>query len=169
MSPAGAAVGVILSEAERKAYMVDDVAGIESSSLAQAYARARGADRMSSFGDIIALSHKVDMPTARIISREVSDGIIAPGYSSEALEVLQKKKGGKYLILQMDPSYEPSAQEVRTVYGINLTQDRNDARITPQDTFGTVITPKESRPLPESALRDLTVATIALKYTQVSA
>lgn len=148
--------------------MMDDATGIEDSRLAQAYARARGADRMASFGDIIALSHTVDVPTARIISREVSDGIIAPKYSREALEILQKKKGGKYLILQIDPDYEPPAQETRTVYGVNLTQNRNDARITPQETFGTLITPKDSGPLAESALRDLTVATIALKYTQVS-
>ncbi|THY92546.1 AICARFT/IMPCHase bienzyme [Aureobasidium pullulans] len=166
VSPAGAAIGVPLNEVERKVYMVDDIEGIESSGLAQAYARARGADRMSSFGDMIALSHEVDIPTAKIISREVSDGVIAPSYTKEALEILGKKKGGRYLVLQMDPEFEPAAQEYRTVYGINLTQGRNDAHITPTDSFGTVITPKDSAALPESALRDLTVATIALKYTQ---
>ena len=145
--------------------MVDDIEGIESSGLAQAYARARGADRMSSFGDIIALSDEVDVPTAKIISREVSDGVIAPAYSKEALEILTKKKGGKYLVLQMDETYEPPVTETRSVYGIQLQQHRNDVQITPKDTFTTVITPKDSS-LPESALRDLTVATVALKYTQ---
>lgn len=166
VSPAGAAIGVPLSEVERKVYMVDDIDGIESSGLAQAYARARGADRMSSFGDMIALSEEVDVPTAKIISREVSDGVIAPKYSDEALEILKKKKGGKYLILEMDLEYEPPATETRSVYGVNLRQHRNDARISPSDTFNTIITPKDFGALPESALRDLTVATIALKYTQ---
>jgi phosphoribosylaminoimidazolecarboxamide formyltransferase / IMP cyclohydrolase len=166
VSPAGAAIGVPLNAKERKVYMVDDIEGIESSGLAQAYARARGADRMSSFGDLIALSDKVDVPTAKIISREVSDGVIAPGYEPAALEILKKKKGGKYVVLEMDESYEPPLQETRTVYGIHLSQRRNDAEITPKDTFGAIITPKDSPPLPESALRDLTVATIALKYTQ---
>ncbi|KAF9701489.1 hypothetical protein EKO04_000167 [Ascochyta lentis] len=166
VSPAGAAIGVPLSAEERQVYMVDDIAGIESSGLAQAYARARGADRMSSFGDMIALSHEVDLPTAKIISREVSDGVIAPGYTAEALEILKKKKGGKYLVLQMDDDYVPSTEETRTVYGITLKQHRNDAKIVPADNFNTVIVPKGTGPLPESAQRDLTVATIALKYTQ---
>ncbi|KAH8648905.1 cytidine deaminase-like protein [Tricladium varicosporioides] len=165
VSPAGAAIGVPLSPEERKVYMVDDIEGLENSPLAQAYARARGADRMSSFGDMIALSDIVDVPTAKIISREVSDGIIAAGYEDAALEILKKKKGGKYLVLQMDPEYEPSPQESRTVYGITLTQHRNDVKISPK-SFTSIITPKESGPLPDSALRDLTVATIALKYTQ---
>ncbi|GAB7345358.1 hypothetical protein MBLNU457_3708t3 [Dothideomycetes sp. NU457] len=159
VSPAGAAIGVALNEVERKVYMVDDIEGIESSALAQAYARARGADRMSSFGDMIAVSDEVDLPTAKIISREVSDGIIAPSYQKEALEILSKKKGGKYLVLQMDPDYESSETETRTVYGINLRQARNNYHITPQETFG-------KTNVPESALRDLTVATIALKFTQ---
>ncbi|KAF2842662.1 bifunctional purine biosynthesis protein ADE17 [Patellaria atrata CBS 101060] len=166
VSPAGAAIDVKLSEVERKVYMVDDIEGLENSPLAQAYARARGADRMSSFGDMIALSHEVDVTTAKIISREVSDGIIAPGYAPEALEILKRKKGGKYLILQIDPEYEPPTQETRMAYGIYLTQQRNDARISPVDTFGDIIVPQNSGPLKESALRDLTVATIALKYTQ---
>lgn len=165
VSPAGAAIGVPLSAEERKVYMVDDIENLENSPLAQAYARARGADRMSSFGDMIALSDVVDVPTAKIISREVSDGVIAAGYETEALEILKKKKGGKYLILQMDPEYEPSAQEQRTVYGITLSQGRNDVQISPK-SFTSIITPKESGPLSDSALRDLTVATIALKYTQ---
>lgn len=166
VSPAGAAIGVPLNEKERKVYMVDDIENLEYSGLAQAYARARGADRMSSFGDMIALSDKVDVPTAKIISREVSDGVIAPGYSEEALEILSKKKGGKYLVLQMDPSYEPQGTETRTVYGISLRQGRNEAQISPLESFGSIVTPKDAAPLKESALRDLTVATVALKYTQ---
>lgn len=166
VSPAGAAIGVPLSEVERKVFMVDDIEGLESSGLAQAYARARGADRMSSFGDLIALSDEVDVPTAKIISREVSDGVIAPGYSKVAFEILSKKKGGKYLIIEIDPSYEPPVTETRSVYGIQLQQHRNDFEVSIKDTFNTIITPKDSGPLPESALRDLTVATVALKYTQ---
>ncbi|KAJ5105501.1 hypothetical protein NUU61_002848 [Penicillium alfredii] len=155
VSPAGAAIGVPLTEKERKVYMVNDIAGIESSGLAQAYARARGADRMSSFGDILALSDVVDVPTAKIISREVSDGVIAAGYEPEALEILSKKKGGKYLVLEMDEDYTPPAEETRTLYGVQLTQHRNDIVISPSKTFSTI-----------AALRDLTVATIALKFTQ---
>lgn len=165
VSPAGAAIGVPLNSTERKAYMVDDIDGLDTSLLAQAYARARGADRMSSFGDVIALSDPVDFTTAKIISREVSDGVIAPGYEPEALDILSKKKAGKYLILQMDERYKPSPAEDRTVFGITLSQSRNDVSID-ASTFSTVITPKDSSALPESALRDLTVATIALKYTQ---
>lgn len=166
VSPAGAAVAVPLNEKERKVYMVDDIEGIETSSLAQAYARARGADRMSSFGDVIALSDVCDVPTAKIISREVSDGVVAPGYEDEALAILSKKKGGKYLVLQMDPNYEPPSQEYRIVYGITLTQGRNDVKISPKDTFASIIRPKDAEAVTESALRDLTVATIAVKYTQ---
>ncbi|TDZ54830.1 Bifunctional purine biosynthesis protein ADE17 [Colletotrichum trifolii] len=165
VSPAGAAIGTPLTEEERKVYFVNDIEGIESSPLAQAYARARGADRMSSFGDVIALSDVVDLPTASIISKEVSDGVIAPGYEPAALEILKKKKGGKYLVLQIDPDYTPSKTETRTVYGVTLQQHRNDIEISPK-SFNRIITPKESGPLSESALRDLTVATIALKYTQ---
>ncbi|RWA09048.1 hypothetical protein EKO27_g6048 [Xylaria grammica] len=164
VSPAGAAIGVPLSADERKVYFVDDIPGIETSSLAQAYARARGADRMSSFGDMIALSDIVDVPTASIISKEVSDGVIAPGYEDAALEILRKKKGGKYLVLQMDPEYRPDAMETRTVYGVTLAQHRNDVEISP-DSFGRTVTPKDFV-VPEAAARDLTVATIALKYTQ---
>lgn len=166
VSPAGVAIGVALSDVERKVYMVDDIEGLESSQLAQAYARARGADRMSSFGDVIAVSHEVDVPTAKIIGKEVSDGIIAPGYQPEALEILSKKKGGKYLVLQIDKTFVPPAQESRTVYGVTMSQHRNDATITPQNTFNSIVVPKDSPKLPESALRDLTVATIALKFTQ---
>ncbi|KAI0505555.1 AICARFT/IMPCHase bienzyme [Xylaria bambusicola] len=164
VSPAGAAIGVPLSADERKVYFVDDIQGIETSSLAQAYARARGADRMSSFGDLIALSDVVDVPTASIISKEVSDGVIAPGYEDAALEILRKKKGGKYLVLQMDPEYQPDTIETRTVYGVTLSQHRNDVEISP-DSFSQTVTPKDFV-VPEAAARDLTVATIALKYTQ---
>ncbi|KAF7563786.1 hypothetical protein G7046_g323 [Stylonectria norvegica] len=165
VSPAGAAIGLPLTEDERKVYFVNDIEGIETSGLAQAYARARGADRMSSFGDMIALSDTVDVPTARIISKEVSDGVIAPGYEDAALEILKKKKGGRYLVLQIDPEYAPPTTETRTVYGISLQQHRNDVEITPR-SFSNIITPKDAGALPESAARDLTVATITLKYTQ---
>ena len=180
VSPAGAAVAVPLSDEERTVYMVEDIEGLEKSGLAQAYARARGADRMSSFGDLVALSDKVDVTTAKILSREVSDGIIAPEYEPEAFEMLAKKKGGKYLVLQMDPSYDPPATETREVYGITLSQTRNDAKIDPLTSFKSIITPKSAATnatngaaapsaattLPESALRDLTIATVAAKYTQ---
>jgi phosphoribosylaminoimidazolecarboxamide formyltransferase/IMP cyclohydrolase len=181
VSPAGAAVGVPLTPVEKRVFMVEDVDGLSESLLAQAYARARGADRMSSFGDMIALSDAVDVPTARLIAKEVSDGVIAPAYAPEALELLARKKGGKYLVLQVDAAYEPAEDEVRSVYGVTLAQRRNDARITPHSTFGKIITaPREEKKeeeeegsppappplLPESALRDLTVATVALKYTQ---
>ena len=165
VSPAGAAVAVSLSSTERRVFMVDDIQGLESSGLAQAYARARGADRMSSFGDIAALSDVVDVPTAMIIKREVSDGCIAPGYEPDALKILSEKKGGKYLVLEMDPAYEPPAQDVRTVYGVSIAQDRNDAVIS-RASFSYIVTQKQANGLPDSALRDLTVATIAVKYTQ---
>ncbi|KAK5990888.1 Bifunctional purine biosynthesis protein ADE17 [Cladobotryum mycophilum] len=165
VSPAGAAIGLPLTADERKVYFVNDIEGIENSALAQAYARARGADRMSSFGDVIALSDIVDVPTASIISKEVSDGVIAPGYEDAALAILKKKKGGKYLVLQIDPDYTPGPIETRTVYGVNIQQHRNDVEITPK-SFNTIITPKDASALSESAARDLTIATITLKYTQ---
>ncbi|OXV08168.1 hypothetical protein Egran_04070 [Elaphomyces granulatus] len=166
VSPTSAAIGLPLNGKERKVYMVDDIAGIESSGLAQAYARARGTDRMSSFGDVIALSDKVDVVTARVISREVSDGVIAPGYDPEALEILKQKKGGKYFVLEIEESYAPPSLETRTLYGVQLEQRRNDVVISPQDTFNRILTPKDLPKLPDAALRDVTVATIALKYTQ---
>jgi len=166
VSPAGAAIGVPLGDAERAVYMVDDIPGLAESGLAQAYARARGADRMSSFGDMVALSDECDEATARILSREVSDGVIAPGYAPAALALLRKKKAGRYLVLQMDPAWRAPATETRTVCGVTLTQARNDAPITPDGSFATLLTHKERGPLPESARRDLTVATVALKYTQ---
>ncbi|KAI9228634.1 MAG: phosphoribosylaminoimidazolecarboxamide formyltransferase/IMP cyclohydrolase [Piptocephalis tieghemiana] len=161
VSPAGAAIGVPLSEEEKHVYMVHDLP--ELSPLACAYARARGADRMSSFGDWIGLSDVCDVPTARIISREVSDGIIAPGYQPEALEILRKKKGGKYTILEMDPTFEPGPMEHRQVYGLTLEQRRNDVPITPA-LFDHVVSARKD--LSPEAVRDLVVGTIALKYTQ---
>lgn len=128
VSPAGVAVGLELNAVEAQVYGVDDLKE-PLTQLACAYARARGADRMSSFGDFIALSAPCDLATAKIISREVSDGVIAPGYAPEALEVLRKKKGGKYCVLEIDPSYKPPAIETRQVYGIHLQQKRNDAKI----------------------------------------
>jgi phosphoribosylaminoimidazolecarboxamide formyltransferase/IMP cyclohydrolase len=165
VSPAGAAIAIPLTEEEAKVYMVSDIAGLDQSPLAQAYARARGADRMSSFGDFIAVSREVDVPTAKIISREVSDGIIAPGYLPEALEILQKKKGGKYCVLQIDTSFVPTEVEIRTVFGVQLQQRRNDAKITAKESFNQILVPKDTQ-LTGAAQRDLTVATIAIKYTQ---
>ncbi|CCU98974.1 unnamed protein product [Malassezia sympodialis ATCC 42132] len=161
VSPAGAAVAVPLSDAEARAYFVADLG--ELSPVATAYARARGADRMSSFGDFIALSHPCDEQTAKMISREVSDGVIAPGYEPAALEALRAKKGGKYCVLQMDASYVPSTIESRQVYGVTLQQRRNDLAITPA-LFQNVVS--AAKDVPESAVLDMIVATIALKYTQ---
>nr|XP_061796038.1 bifunctional purine biosynthesis protein PURH [Nerophis lumbriciformis] len=161
VSPAGAAVGVPLSEEEAKVCMVHDMLK-DLSQLATAYARARGSDRMSSFGDFIAVSDVCDVPTAKIISREVSDGIIAPGYDDEALKILSKKKNGNYCVLQMDPDYEPDDNEVRVLFGLHLKQKRNNALIN-KDFFSNVVS-KGS--LSEAAVRDLTVATITVKYTQ---
>lgn len=161
VSPAGTAVGLPLSDVEKKIYMVDTIENL--SPLANAYARARGADRMSSFGDFIALSNIVDLPTAQIISKEVSDGVIAPGYEPEALELLKAKKKGKYCVLQIDPNYNPPSMEKRQVYGITLEQKRNDA-IFNSSTFKE-FTSKNTN-LTDQAAIDLTVATIVLKYTQ---
>ncbi|XP_073815203.1 bifunctional purine biosynthesis protein ATIC [Musca autumnalis] len=162
VSPAGAAVGNPLSKEQAKLCMVDDLYD-SLTPLATAYARARGADRMSSFGDFVALSDVCDVVTAKIISREVSDGIIAPGYEPAALEILKKKKNGAYCILEMDPNYEPSVLERKTIFGLTLEQKRNDAVIDPS-LFSNVVT--KQKQLPESAVRDLIVATIALKFTQ---
>ncbi|ELU08339.1 hypothetical protein CAPTEDRAFT_20325 [Capitella teleta] len=162
VSPAGAAVGVPLTKEQARLCFVDDLLD-DLSPLATAYARARGADRMSSFGDFIAVSDVCDVPTARIISREVSDGIIAPGYEAEALEILKKKKGGNYCVLQMDPAYEPDNLETRTLFGMQLQQKTNDAKID-ANLFKKIVT--QCQELPEGAVRDLIVASIALKYTQ---
>lgn len=162
VSPAGAAIGLPLTQEDAAVCMVSDLAA-QLSPLACAYARARGADRMSSFGDFVALSDACDAPTARIISREVSDGVIAPAYTPEALELLKKKKGGGYCVLQMDPNYEPDLMEQKTIFGLTLEQRRNDVKIT-SELFRNVVT--DNKELPENAVRDLIVATIALKYTQ---
>ena len=161
VSPAGAAVAVPLSKQEARAYFVDDLD--ELTPLATAYARARGADRMSSFGDWVALSEPVDTITARLIAREVSDGVIAPGYEPEALEILKLKKNGRYPIIQIDPSYVPPLLERRDVFGITFTQRRNDVEINDLLLLNVV---SASQNLPDSAKRDLIVATIATKYAQ---
>ncbi len=160
VSPAGAAVGIALDDTLTKAYFVDDM---EESPLMAAYARARGADRVSSYGDFAALSDEVDTPTARLISREVSDGVIAPGYGKEALDILKAKKGGKYLVIKMDADYEPEEIEIREVFGIQFEQKRNNAVATP-DMLRNIVTRKKE--LPASAVRDLIVATATIKYTQ---
>jgi phosphoribosylaminoimidazolecarboxamide formyltransferase/IMP cyclohydrolase len=160
VSPSGAAVATPLSDVLKKIYFVDD---LELSPLATAYARARGVDRMSSFGDWIALSETVDVPTAKLISREVSDGVIAPAYEPEALDILKKKKQGKYAVIQIDSAYEPSALETRDVFGITFEQHRHDRLVTPAD-FSNIVT--KNKALPESAIRDMLMAWITLKYTQ---
>ncbi|XP_012276095.1 bifunctional purine biosynthesis protein PURH isoform X2 [Orussus abietinus] len=162
VSPAGAAVGLPLNADHARLCQVDDIIN-SLTPLACAYARARGADRMSSFGDFVALSDPCDVPTAKIISREVSDGIIAPGYSDGALEILKKKKNGGYCILRIDPTYEPAPQEHKVLYGMTLEQLRNDAVID-KTTFANIVT--KTKNLSHDAIRDLIVATIALKYTQ---
>jgi len=160
VSPAGAAVSVPLSDTLKKAYFVDDM---EMTPLLTAYARARGADRVSSYGDFAALSDTVDVPTARLLSREVSDGVIAPGYEKEALEILRAKKQGKYLVIEIDAGYEPEDLETREVFGVEFEQKRNDADIN-LDLLQNIVTGKKE--LPSSAKRDLIVATATLKYTQ---
>ena len=161
VSPAGAAVGLPLSPVEAKIYWVDDLG--ELSPLASAYARARGADRMSSFGDFISLSDVCDVSTAKLIKREVSDGVIAPGYEPEALEILKGKKKGNYNIIQIDPNYVPAPLERKQVYGITFEQGRNELHIG-KDFFDNIVT--ENKELPDTAKIDLTIAMITLKYTQ---
>ena len=162
VSPAGAAVGLPLTDVEKKIYWVDDL-DMEFTPLANAYARARGADRMSSFGDFISLSDVCDVPTARIIKREVSDGVIAPGYEPEALEILKAKKKGAYNVIEIDESYVPAPTEVKQVFGISFEQGRNELKID-DDFFNHVVT--EAKELPEQAKIDLAIAMITLKYTQ---
>ena len=161
VSPAGAAVGLPLSETLAKIYWVDDLG--ELSPLACAYARARGADRMSSFGDFIALSDVCDEDTARLIKREVSDGVIAPGYTPEALELLKQKKKGNYNVIQIDPDYVPAPLEHKEVFGITFEQGRNELVID-DDFFANVVT--ENKEIPKSAQIDLAISMITLKYTQ---
>ncbi|ALB45642.1 phosphoribosylaminoimidazolecarboxamide formyltransferase [Clostridium beijerinckii] len=161
VSPAGAAIGIPLSENLKKAYFVDE--HIKLSALASAYARARGADRVSSYGDFIALSDTVDVPTAKLIRQEVSDGIIAPAYTEEALKILKEKKKGRYNIIQIDPNYEPMVIEKRKVYGITFEQRRNDV-IPDFSMLENIVT--TSNEIPEVAKRNLVISMITLKYTQ---
>ncbi len=161
VSPAGAAVGLPLDETLAKIYWVDDMG--ELSPLACAYARARGADRMSSFGDFISLSDVCDRDTAMLIKREVSDGVIAPGYTEEALEILRQKKNGNYNVIEIDPSYRPAPTEHKEVFGITFEQGRNELPIN-DELLSNIVT--ENKDLPESAKRDLLISLITLKYTQ---
>ncbi|MCQ4894848.1 phosphoribosylaminoimidazolecarboxamide formyltransferase [Anaerotruncus sp. DFI.9.16] len=160
VSPAGAAVGLPLSEVEKKIYFVDD---LELSPIASAYARARGADRMSSYGDWVALSDACDVQTAKLLAREVSDGIIAPGYTDEALEVLKTKRKGGYNVVRIDPDYAPAPVEHKDVFGITFEQGRNELKID-NALLENVVT--DCKTLPDDAKRDLVIALIALKYTQ---
>lgn len=162
VSPAGAAVGLPLSEVERKIYWVDDME-IEFTPLANAYTRARGADRMSSFGDFISLSDPCDEATALIIKREVSDGVIAPGYTDEALQILKAKKNGNYNVIAIDPDYAPAQLERKEVFGVTFEQGRNELVID-EHFFEHIVT--ENKEIPDSANMDLAIAMITLKYTQ---
>ncbi len=162
VSPAGAAVGLPLSDVEKKIYWVDDM-DFEFTPLANAYARARGADRMSSFGDFISLSDVCDKETALIIKREVSDGVIAPGYTDEALEILKQKKKGNYNVIEIDPNYVPKELERKEVFGITFEQGRNELKID-DDFFSDIVT--KNKDLTKQAKIDLAIAMITLKYTQ---
>lgn len=163
VSPTSAALGTILPEKLKKACFVDDVKGLDKSPLACAYARARGTDRLCSFGDWIALSDVCDKTTARLIKREVSDGVIAPGYTEEALEILKAKKGGAYNVVKIDPEYVPAEIERKQVFGVTFEQGRNNVKID-KTLLENIVT--ANKDLPEEAARDLIVALITLKYTQ---
>ena len=163
VSPTSAAVGIPLSADLKRACFVDDIEGLDDSPLACAYARARGTDRMCSFGDWVALSDPCDVTTAKMLKREVSDGVIAPGYDPEALEILKTKRKGNYNIVEIDPDYVPDPQERKQVFGITFEQGRNNFRIN-RELLGDIVT--KNKALPESAVRDLIVALITLKYTQ---
>ena len=164
VSPAGAAVGEKLTQKEKIACFVDDIAGLDDSAMACAYARARGTDRMSSFGDFIALSDECDETTAMIIKREVSDGVIAPSYSPKALEILKAKRNGTYNVIQIDPEYIPAEQETKMVYGVTFEQGRNNFKIDRELVTKEIVT--ANKDLPESAIQDMIVSLITLKYTQ---
>ena len=163
VSPTAAAIGKPLSDSLKKACFVDDIEGLDDSLLACAYARARGTDRMSSFGDWIALSEECDLTIAKIISREVSDGVIAPSYSPEALELLRAKRKGAYNIVKIDPDYEPAEIERKQVYGITFEQGRNNFKID-RELLSNVVT--ANKELPDDAKIDMIIALITLKYTQ---
>lgn len=160
VSPAGAAVAVPLDDTLKKMYFVE---GVEVSPMAAAYIRARGADRMSSYGDFAALSDECDEQTAEYLSREVSDGIIAPSYSEKALEILKKKKRGNYVVIKIDPQYVPEKQESKEVFGVTFEQSRNDIKIN-KELFNNIVT--KNKDIPEEAVRDLIISMITLKYTQ---
>ncbi len=162
VSPAGAALGIPLDETEKRLFLAD-LPGLDESPLACAYVRARGTDRMSSFGDWIALSDPCDAVTASVIRREVSDGVVAPGYSDEALAILREKRNGNYAVVRMDPGWEPPLPERRDVFGVTFEQRRNDAAVDPA-VFDRPVT--RLRDIPEAARRDLTLALLVLKYTQ---
>ncbi len=164
VSPAGAAVGLPLSDTLKKIYFVDDIAGLDSSPMACAYARARGADRMSSYGDFIALSDTCDLPTALIIKREVSDGVIAPDFTPEALEILREKRKGTYNVIRINPTYKPEPIERKQVFGITFEQGRNEIRLDDPQLFENI--PTQNKTFTEDARRDLMIALITLKYTQ---
>ncbi len=163
VSPTSAAMALPLDGALKRACFVDDIEGLDDSPMACAYARARGTDRMSSFGDWVALSEPCDAVTARILQREVSDGIIAPGYTPEALEILKTKRKGGYNVVQIDPGYEPEAQEVKMVFGVTFEQGRNNFPIR-RELLENVVT--KNREIPDSAARDLLLSLVTLKYTQ---
>jgi len=164
VSPAGAAVGLPLSDTLKRIYFVDDIEGLDESPQACAYARARGADRMSSYGDFIALSDTCDRSTALIIKREVSDGVIAPAYTEEALEILKEKRKGTYNILRIDPSYRPDPIERKQVFGVTFEQGRNEISLDNPSLFENI--PTQNKTFSKEALRDLMIALITLKYTQ---
>ena len=163
VSPAGAAIGLPLSETLKKIYFVDDVE-MELTPLACAYARARGADRMCSYGDYVALSDECDAATATLIKREVSDGVIAPGYTPEALAILQQKRRGTYNVIRIDPDYRPAPVEHKQVFGITFEQGRNEIRLDDPALF--TVRPTQNKDIPDNALRDLIISLITLKYTQ---
>ncbi|MFC2394185.1 MAG: phosphoribosylaminoimidazolecarboxamide formyltransferase [Alloprevotella tannerae] len=163
VSPAGAAIGLPLSNILKKIYFVDDLK-VELSPVACAYARARGADRMSSYGDFIALSDTCDLATALLIKREVSDGVIAPSYTEEALEILREKRKGTYNVLQIDTTYTPAPMERKQVYGITFEQLRNEVNLNDDNLFANI--PTKNQTFPAEAIRDLKIALITLKYTQ---
>jgi purine biosynthesis protein PURH len=163
VSPAGAAIGLPLSDILKKIYFVDDLK-VEMSPVACAYARARGADRMSSYGDFIALSDTCDLATALLIKREVSDGVIAPSYTEEALEILREKRKGTYNVLQIDTTYTPAPMERKQVFGITFEQLRNEVNLNDDDLFANI--PTKNQTFPAEAIRDLKIALITLKYTQ---
>ena len=164
VSPAGAAVGLPLSDTLKKIYFVDDIEGLDDSPIASAYARARGADRMSSYGDFIALSDTCDKTTALIIKREVSDGVIAPDFTDEALEILRAKRKGTYNVIQIDPAYQPAPIERKQVFGITFEQGRNEIRLDDPSLFENI--PTANKTFSDEARRDLIIALITLKYTQ---